>query len=700
MMTVFLGVGVYSHQKTLDFMSSSGDLLQIHQTLEKLENILRDISEAKGYQRDFIMTGEESYLQSCQESLFLIDGRITEIRKLIQGRPEQQQKLDQLNSLLVQEINFFKKTVEARRQGGLKKAVQLIQRSQGTETLGSIYQVVVDIQKEETDISNQQTVQQRQRFTETTRAFWSGFSVDLVLLILIYILVRYEMSRRLSAERILGQKSDILRLVQNNMADGVMAVDLEGRFLTVNPAAENLLGFDFADMPPLKSWPEKIGFFQPDGTTKLDYSELPLVRAFSNQELFDEVVILRNKKNPYGAFLLINGGPLKDNNGKIIGGIIVWSDITEKKKNERIILGDIKLLKESLTKSERHNDEISTLANLVESLQVCLTVEEVAKTSASMLHTIFPETSGRLLVINNSKTEVQSVSDFGKNISCKSAFPPEECWALRRSQAHLVNTEETALLCQHLQEPFPKEYVCVPLAAQSKLVGMIHVSSDVRGKIRDREKKLAGLIGEQIALALANLRLRETLKNQSIRDVVTGLFNRRYLEEALEREIGRIERSNRKLAVLMLDIDHFKQFNDKFGHESGDRILFEIGSLLNNSIRKGDTACRYGGEEMVLLFPETGMEEAKRMAEKIRELVKTLKISHLNTSLGLVTISIGVALFPDDGKTALEVLRTADLALYHAKHTGRDRVVCSTEVKPLKNEDDLIPAEKAEDSLD
>src|ERR1039458_3638555 len=141
-MTVFLGVGVYSHQKTLDFMSSSGDLLQIHQTLEKLENILRDISEAKGYQRDFIMTGEESYLQSCQESLFLIDGRITEIRKLIQGRPEQQQKLDQLNSLLVQEINFFKKTVQARQEGGFKEAVQLIQRSQGSETMGSIYQVV------------------------------------------------------------------------------------------------------------------------------------------------------------------------------------------------------------------------------------------------------------------------------------------------------------------------------------------------------------------------------------------------------------------------------------------------------------------------------------------------------------------------------------------------------------------------------
>ncbi|HEY5038523.1 MAG TPA: diguanylate cyclase, partial [bacterium] len=240
----------------------------------------------------------------------------------------------------------------------------------------------------------------------------------------------------------------------------------------------------------------------------------------------------------------------------------------------------------------------------------------------------------------------------------------------------------------------------VPLAAQSKLVGMIHVSSDGHGKVTDREKNLTVLIGEQIALAMANLRLRETLKNQSIRDVVTGLFNRRYLDEALEKEIGRIERSNRKLAVLMLDIDHFKQFNDKFGHDSGDRILFEIGSLLKKSIRKGDTAFRYGGEEMVLLFPDTGMEEAKRLAEMIRELVKALKISHLNTNLGLVTLSIGIALYPEGGKTGLEVLRAADLALYHAKHTGRDRVVCSTEVKPFKKENDLLPTEKMEGPLD
>jgi diguanylate cyclase (GGDEF)-like protein len=418
-----------------------------------------------------------------------------------------------------------------------------------------------------------------------------------------------------------------------------------------------------------------------------------LVRAF-NEELSDKEFFLRNKKNPGGMVLSINGGPLKDNDGKTIGSIIICSDITEKKKSERVVLEDIKLLRETLSKSELHNHEISMLSNLVESLQACLTVEEVAKTSAAILHSIFPETSGRLLVINNSKTEVQSVSDFGDSVSCKPAFPPEECWALRRSQAHLVTGEETSLFCQHLQEPFPKEYVCVPLAAQSKLVGMIHVSSGISGKIDGREKKLAVLIGEQIALALANLRLRETLKNQSIRDVVTGLFNRRYLEETLEKEIGRIERSNRKLAVLMIDIDHFKQFNDKFGHDSGDRILLEVGALLNKSIRKGDTAFRYGGEEMVILFPETGLDEAKRLAEKIRELVKALKVSHLNTNLGLVTVSIGVALIPDNGKTGLEVLKTADLALYQAKHTGRDRVVCSNEISSLNDDEAPILEEK------
>ncbi|HJT23594.1 MAG TPA: GGDEF domain-containing protein, partial [bacterium] len=179
---------------------------------------------------------------------------------------------------------------------------------------------------------------------------------------------------------------------------------------------------------------------------------------------------------------------------------------------------------------------------------------------------------------------------------------------------------------------------------------------------------------------LANLKLREELKSQSIRDTLTGLFNRRFLEETLEKEVAIADRKKGKLAVLMIDIDHFKEFNDKFGHEAGDRVLSEIGSLVNRSVRKGDVACRYGGEELVLLLPDTGLAESRKTAEKLRESVKQLTVTYRNASLGKITVSVGASVYPEDGRTSTDLLRQADIALYNAKSLGRDRVVLWQEI--------------------
>jgi diguanylate cyclase (GGDEF)-like protein len=158
------------------------------------------------------------------------------------------------------------------------------------------------------------------------------------------------------------------------------------------------------------------------------------------------------------------------------------------------------------------------------------------------------------------------------------------------------------------------------------------------------------------------------------------------MEELLEKEVSRVNRSGKKLATLMIDIDHFKEFNDHYGHEAGDAILWEVGLLLNKTGRKSDVACRYGGEEMVMVFPETGLEEATLLAQKTREAINRLSISHRSRPLGPITVSVGVAVCPDDGKTVAEVLRAADIALYHAKATGRDKVVVWQQIPEAKNQ--------------
>jgi len=189
------------------------------------------------------------------------------------------------------------------------------------------------------------------------------------------------------------------------------------------------------------------------------------------------------------------------------------------------------------------------------------------------------------------------------------------------------------------------------------------------------KQRLAQAVTENIGLALANLKLREALRNQSICDPLTGLFNRRYMEETLERELRRAERKQLSLGIVMIDLDHFKSFNDNFGHEAGDLLLCEFSHYVQNHIRREDVPCRYGGEEFVLIIPESSLEATRRRGEQIRQAVKQLHVEHRGRALGQVTTSVGVAIFPNHGSTAKSLLRVADAALYRAKSEGRDRVV-------------------------
>jgi len=194
------------------------------------------------------------------------------------------------------------------------------------------------------------------------------------------------------------------------------------------------------------------------------------------------------------------------------------------------------------------------------------------------------------------------------------------------------------------------------------------------GSSGEAERRLAAVLAKQVALALWNLKLRESLRTQSICDPLTGLFNRRYMEESLEREFSRAKRSKSSVAIVMMDLDHFKRFNDTFGHQAGDTLLCALGDLLKKNTRGQDIACRYGGEEFALVLADSNLEGAFKRAEILRQQVKKLSVEYDGQLLGAVSVSMGVALFPDHGRTMGDVLRASDQALYTAKREGRDRV--------------------------
>ena len=183
------------------------------------------------------------------------------------------------------------------------------------------------------------------------------------------------------------------------------------------------------------------------------------------------------------------------------------------------------------------------------------------------------------------------------------------------------------------------------------------------------------LFANLTALVLDNAQLREMLREQSIRDPLTGLYNRRYMEETLKQELKRATRHLHPLGVIMLDIDHFKRFNDTYGHASGDRLLRQLGWFLQNHIRGEDVACRFGGEEFILIIPDTSMEAARQRAERLRQDVRKLRVQDDGQYHAGITLSIGIAISPQHGRTTENVLAAADAALYRAKQEGRDRAV-------------------------
>jgi diguanylate cyclase (GGDEF)-like protein len=212
------------------------------------------------------------------------------------------------------------------------------------------------------------------------------------------------------------------------------------------------------------------------------------------------------------------------------------------------------------------------------------------------------------------------------------------------------------------------------MIAQGETLGLLHLSTENPDWLPENKQQLAQTVAEQIALAIANLKLRETLQHQSTRDALTGLFNRCYLGEALTREITCANRNNGTIGVVMMDLDRFRSTNDAYGHDAGDHVLQVVAQALRDQLHGSELVCRYGGEEFAIIFPELSLDETQLKAEALRETISHLTFNYNGQHLQSITASLGVAVFPLCGTTSNDILQAADAALYRAKLNGRDRV--------------------------
>lgn len=314
--------------------------------------------------------------------------------------------------------------------------------------------------------------------------------------------------------------------------------------------------------------------------------------------------------------------------------------------------------------------EIALLTEMSELLQLSTTLGEATDILPPYAQRLFPSFDGTLYVAGSAGLE--AAVHWGAS-PLHELHASTDCWALRRARAHVVSAREPELACRH-NASAQGTMICLPMLAGGEAIGVLTLRAGHRENVSRELELFAKAFADQIALALANLRLQETLRTRAVRDALTGLFNRRWMEETLQRELLRCARGASRVGVIVADVDCFKQYNDTWGHAGGDALLQQLARVMQRVFREEDVICRFGGDEFVIVVPDTSFEQLRGAAERLCAESRALQIHLDGQLLGPVTISAGLAVASGQATTAEALLTAADRALYAAKSGGRDRV--------------------------
>jgi diguanylate cyclase (GGDEF)-like protein/PAS domain S-box-containing protein len=456
---------------------------------------------------------------------------------------------------------------------------------------------------------------------------------------------------------------------------GYHELDAEGRISRVNRTELDMLGYAAQEMVGRYVW-EFIGEEQVS-------HEAVLAKLAGTRPPGHSAERTYRRKDGTPISVTCEDRLIRADDGRITGIRTAIQDITDRKRAEDQLRQTSEELARLVRQLEEKNRQNTILSELRGFLVACSSGNEIGPVAARAMGRLFPDSGGVLLLLSPSKTDLESVARWGgypEDVD-ENLFAPDACWGLRRGASHVVDDVRTGLVCPHVKSAREGGFGCLPLTARGEVLGLLHARTAAIGEAEDGRRAIAGLrdlastVAEILSLSIWNMRLRETLANQAIKDPLTGLFNRTFMEDALQREIYRAGRKKTEVGVIMADIDHFKRFNDLHGHAAGDLVLVDLANFLKWRMRKGDVVCRYGGEEFALILPDSSLADTGERAVQLKDAVKGLRVSYAGLELGPVTLSMGVSAFPVSGDTPRDLLGAADQALYQAKQTGRDRVV-------------------------
>lgn len=335
----------------------------------------------------------------------------------------------------------------------------------------------------------------------------------------------------------------------------------------------------------------------------------------------------------------------------------------------------------------RYRDVVDVFARLGEQLSFSADESSLIRGGVAALRRLVSTDGGDLLLANASQDRLVVGSTWGSLGRSSGAevdgIAPVACLGIRRGSIYHVAdvTDDLVLSCP----AHPIEggsLMCVPMLALGQTIGVVHLAAEGPGAFSVDDERQAQRVAEQVALAIANARLLRTMENMALSDPLTRLHNARYFDPFLERELARSQRDGDPLGVIMIDLDHFKAFNDEYGHAAGDEALRSFARAALTVLRDSDTLARYGGEEFVVAVRDAGVEAAAAVAERLRIAVEGASIEVGLGRYASITASFGVASTTMHGHDRLRLMKHADRALYRAKQEGRNRVATAGAPRP------------------
>jgi diguanylate cyclase (GGDEF)-like protein/PAS domain S-box-containing protein len=679
---ISLLINYLSYAEIKELGTANKRVAHTYQVILSASDSLYYFASAESNQRGYLLSGDLKFISRLDDISNNIIAALGQVNKLTFENASQQLRLQRLNQLINQRLTLLQNLIKIKKKSA-ENIFNIADRDnisllmQGQNLSEQVNDILTDVRLDELNLLNQRNALLENNATLANTVIIGGNIITDIFLIMVFVLFNFELGKRRQAEKRRVQAEIELTSILHNASDMIAAVDTNYRYINFNPAYQR-------ELEKLFGKKVRIGMSLTEATQKFP-NETDRFMAFWAHSLggHETTRIIEFERNNTIVTFEVTANLIRNQDDKnILGAVHVVRNITSRVQEQAELKKSYEVLNHGMQALQQRNEKITLLVEMSEVMLACSSTAELSDVIAKYCKRILNFVNGVLYTMHSSRNYLESITQWGQPSQRQETFTFDQCWALRMGRLHLVDHIHNQLTCQHSKmhagQAFP--YVCAPLMAQNDIIGLLYLelppilNPDI--ELLDSDDRLIiHAVAEQTALSLANLRLRENLQFQSVHDPLTGLYNRRYLEEFMQKVLHQATRTKMPLAVFMLDLDYFKRFNDNNGHEAGNALLKEVGLLLTREIRSGDIAARYGGEEFTIVLYNTEAEFALLRAETIRKSFSQISIQYGAGTLGSVTVSMGMAMFPHDGRTSSQLIEAADKALYAAKKHGRNCVL-------------------------